>query len=161
MEVFKDIKGYEGIYQVSDLGNVKSLPNKKRFSEKILKPQKSTHDYLHLSLRKDGKQKTRTIHQLVAEAFLDHTPCGLKLIVNHKNFNRHDNRLENLEIDTNTNNTNKKHLNSSSEYIGVSWYEPSNKWVSRIQINGKAKHLGYFTCEKEASEAYQFKLKNI
>jgi len=161
MEIFKDIPNYEGIYQVSNLGNVKSLPNKKRFSEKIMKPRKSTLGYLTLGLRKEGKRKARTVHSLVAEAFLNHTPCGYKLIVNHIDHDKLNNKLDNLELDTQRNNSNKKHLKSSSEYVGVNWDKHANKWKAAIYINGKQKHLGYFTCEKEASEAYQFKLKNI
>tara|TARA_R110002049_G_scaffold246694_1_gene420804 strand:+ start:298 stop:795 length:498 start_codon:yes stop_codon:yes gene_type:complete len=161
IEEFKDIPNHEGLYQVSNLGRVKSLPNKVRFSEKILKPCKNAYGYLVVCLRKDGKTKVRTVHQLVAEAFLNHVPCGFKIIVNHKNFIRHDNRAENLELDTNRNNTNKKHLKSSSEYTGVSWHKNSKKWESNITINGKKKHLGYFTCEIKASEAYENALLNL
>ena len=83
----------------------------------------------------------------------------MKLIVNHINFIRHDNRAENLEIDTNRNNTNQKHLNSSSEYTGVSWNKKYNKWVANIRINGKLKYLGLFACELKAAKAYQDALK--
>ena len=158
MEEFRDVKNYEGLYQVSNLGRVKSL---KYGKERILKPNSNGHGYLQVDFRKDGKRKVRTVHQLVAEAFLDHTPCGMKLIVNHKNFIRHDNRAENLELDTNRNNTNQKHLNSSSEYTGVSWYESRKKWTAQIHINGNKKFLGRFTCELEASKAYQKALREI
>ena len=158
-EEFRDVKGFEGLYQVSNLGRVKSLARKsftgKQLTEKTLKLSRASHGYLTLSLRKNGKQETRNVHQLVAEAFLGHTPCGLRLIVNHINFNTQDNRAENLEIDTQRNNSNQKHLKSSSEYVGVCWAKNRNKWISGIRINGKKKHLGYFTDEVEASEAYQ------
>ena len=157
-EIFKDIPNYEGSYQVSNLGNVKSL---KYGKERILKPASNGDGYLQVVLRKDGKSKTRTVHQLVAEGFLDHKPCGYKLIVNHINFIRHDNRAENLEIDTTRNNTNLKHLKSSSEYVGVSWDKDADKWMSRILINGKRKYLGRFTCEIEASKAYEKALNEI
>tara|TARA_R110002073_G_C9087289_1_gene547416 strand:- start:6 stop:515 length:510 start_codon:yes stop_codon:yes gene_type:complete len=168
MEIFKDVPNYEGLYQVSDLGNVKSLARKVKCStglrniqERILKPRINKGGYLELHLSKEGKTKNRTVHQLVAEAFLNHTPCGLKLIVNHINFIRHDNRAENLEIDTARNNTDKKHLKSSSEYVGVSWQKSSSKWRSYITINGKSKHLGYFTDELEAAYAYQTELNKL
>ena len=156
IEEFRDVKGFEGLYQVSNLGRVKSLKFNK---ERILRGCQGSGGYLHVSLTKDGNQKTRKIHQLVAEAFLGHTPCGMKLIVNHINFIRHDNRAENLEIDTNRNNTNQKHLNSSSEYTGVSWNKKYNKWVANIRINGKLKYLGLFACELKAAKAYQDALK--
>tara|TARA_R110002072_G_C7591078_1_gene503076 strand:+ start:17 stop:517 length:501 start_codon:yes stop_codon:yes gene_type:complete len=164
-EEFKDIPNYEGIYQVSDLGRVKSLTRKgfdgRSVKERILKPAANNNGYLLIALRRNGKTNMRTIHQLVAEAFLGHTPCGHKLIVNHINFNRQDNRAENLEIDTQRNNTNQKHIKSSSKYTGVCWAKDAGKWMSAIRINGNRKHLGYFTDELEASQAYQDKLKTL
>tara|TARA_R110002073_G_scaffold83512_1_gene199191 strand:+ start:106 stop:609 length:504 start_codon:yes stop_codon:yes gene_type:complete len=164
-EIFKDIPNYEGMYQASNLGNVKSLARKdsigRRVDEKVLKPRIDKYGYLRLSLNKYGKRKTRHIHQLVAEAFLGHTPCGMKLVVNHINFIRHDNRAENLELDTTRNNSNLKHIKSSSEYTGVSWNKSSEKWMASIHINGKTKYLGYFTDETEASKAYQKALSEI
>ena len=165
MEIFRDIKNYEGIYQVSDLGNVKSLARKdsigRRVDEKVLKGGKGNGGYLTVCLMKDSKRKTAKTHQLVAMAFLNHVPCGHKLIVNHKNFIRQDNRAENLELDTARNNTNKKHLKSSSEYTGVSWKKSHEKWQAAIHINGKSKYLGLFACELKAAYAYQTELKRI
>tara|TARA_R110002074_G_scaffold46167_1_gene119065 strand:- start:198 stop:698 length:501 start_codon:yes stop_codon:yes gene_type:complete len=165
IEEFRDVPNYEGIYQVSNLGRVKSLARKdsmgRTVDEKILKPRINKGGYLRLGLNKDGKRKMRTVHQLVAMAFLNHVPCGHKLIVNHKNFIRQDNRAENLELDTNRNNTNRKHLKSSSKYTGVSWTKRNGKWTAQIRINGKQKHLGYFTCELKAAKAYQKALKAL
>ena len=164
MEEFRDVIGYEGIYQISNMGRVKSLAREsftgRRLNEKILKPYLENAGYFKVVLTKDGKKKTRTIHQLVAEAFLDHTPCGYKLIVNHKNFIRHDNRAENLEIDTQRNNTNKKHIKSSSEYVGVTWSKQGRKWRANIRIKNKIKHLGLFTNEQDAGNAYEAALLN-
>jgi hypothetical protein len=92
MEEFKDIIRYEGLYQVSNLGRVKSLRR-----NKILSPSKEC-GYLKTTLRKDGKQRKLAIHQLVAMAFLGHEPCGHELVVNHINKNKLDNRVENLKI---------------------------------------------------------------
>tara|TARA_R110000787_G_C13243583_1_gene428556 strand:+ start:106 stop:594 length:489 start_codon:yes stop_codon:yes gene_type:complete len=161
MEIFKDVPNYEGLYQVSNLGRVKSLARKGRLKDRILKPKKDGSGYLMVNLRKDNKSKTRTVHQLVAMAFLGHTPCGYKLIVNHENFIRHDNRLENLEIISSRENTNQKHLKSSSEYTGVCWNKKANKWTAQIKINGKIKHLGSFACELKAAYTYQTELKRI
>ena len=134
MENWKDIKGYEGIYQVSDLGNVKSLPRMvpsprglSRFiKERILKTGSNNGGYLSVILCKDGIMKTKSIHQLVAESFLNHIPFGRELVVNHINFTREDNKLENLEIISFRQNTNKKHLKSSSKYTGVFWMKNKN-----------------------------------
>ena len=92
MEEWRDIKGYEGLYQISNKGGVKSLHNKK---EKILKPFKSNNNYLSINLYKNNKLKTYLIHRLVAEAFLPN-PDNLP-VVNHKDENKLNNNVENLE----------------------------------------------------------------
>jgi len=152
MEVFKSIKGYKGLYQVSNLGNVKSL---KHGNERILKGTLGSHGYLSVHLYKNKIKKTFTVHQLVAVLFLNHIIDGHEVVVNHKDFNKYNNNSDNLELISNRKNTNKKHLKSSSEFIGVYWYKKKEKWRSSIRIKGKSKHLGYFTDEKKASEAYQ------
>ena len=157
-EEFRDVDGYDGVYQVSNLGRVKSLWFGK---ERILKGKINTPGYLDIGLYKDNKGKTRAIHQLVSVAFLGHKPGGYKLVVNHINFNKLDNRAVNLEIVTARENTNHKHLKSTSFYTGVSWHKKSKKWNSQIYVNGKVKHLGVFTDELEASNAYQIALKNF
>ena len=159
-EEYRNIKGYEN-YQVSNLGNVKSLNYARSGNERVLKANPDGAGYLLISLHKDTKSISKRIHQLVAIAFLNHTASGFKLVVNHKNFNKADNRVNNLEIVTSRENLNKKHIKSSSQYIGVSWYKIYNKWRSAISINGKKKHLGYFDCELAAAKAYQNKLKEI
>jgi len=152
IEEFRDVDGYEGMYQVSNLGRVKSL---KFGKERILKGGINSHGYSLVILYKDNKRKTTRIHQLVVVAFLGHKTCGSELVVNHINFNRTDNRVENLEIVTTRENSNKKHLKSSSTYTGVCWSKPAKKWQSSIQINGKTKHLGLFTDEIEAHRTYE------
>jgi hypothetical protein len=158
MEEFRDIKGYEGLYQISNLGRVKSLKFNK---EKVLIATSKNNRYLKVGLFKNSEKKTKTVHQLVVIAFLNHIPCGPKLVVNHINFNTHDNRVENLEIVTSRENGNKKHLPSTSQYTGVQWRNDCKKWRARIHVNGKDKSLGCFTNELEASEAYQKELRKI
>jgi hypothetical protein len=150
MEQWKTIEGYED-YQVSDLGNIKSF---KRGKERILK-HSTTHGYLHVILSVNGKQKNRLVHQLVAIAFLNHKPCGHKLVINHKDFNKQNNHVDNLEVVTQRENVNHKHIKSSSEYTGVTWRKERKKWVAQIFINGKKKYLGVFFSEIEASQAYK------
>ena len=91
-EIWKDIKGFEGHYQVSNLGRVKSL---KRGKERILKPGRDTYGYLRVILWKNNKMKMCYIHRLVAQAFLPN-PQNLPQI-NHKNEDKTDNKVENLE----------------------------------------------------------------
>ena len=96
MEIWKDIAGYEGLYQVSNLGRVKSL-KKGRWGtgkERILKPAKDGNGYLFVKLCKDGNSKMYHIHRLVADAFIPN-PDNLPT-VDHINRDRTDNRVENL-----------------------------------------------------------------
>lgn len=160
MEIWKDIPNYEGIYQVSSLGRVKSLGNDKKKQEKVLKPAK-TRGYMQVILRKNKVQKTITVHQLVAIAFLGHVPCGHRLEVDHINSIKHDNRLENLQILSHRDNSTKGQKQGTSKYRGVSWCKSNKKWVANIRINNKLKFLGYFIIEEEASRVYQNKLKEI
>ncbi len=83
------------------------------------------------------------------------------MVVNHKNFNIQDNRVDNLEVISHRENTNKKHLHSTSNYTGVTRHKSYNKWVSRIQVDNKNIHLGCYENENLASEAYQKALKII
>ena len=158
IEIYKDIINYEGIYKISNLGNVKSFKWNK---EKILTASGNSKGYCILGLSKNGIVEMKKVHQLVAESFLNHKRCGMKLVINHIDFDKTNNKLCNLEIVTTRENTNQKHLKSISKYTGVSWSKRSNKWVASIKINNKNKHLGYFINEEEASKAYQKKLLNI
>lgn len=168
-EQWKDILNYEGIYQVSDLGRIKSL-KRKVFNQglnpfyskpKILKTCVLKNGYASVALRKNNKQKSFTVHTLVAFSFLNHKPCGFKFVVNHKNFDKTYNNKLNLEIVTNRENSNQKHLPSTSKYVGVSFNIKSNKWQSHISYKGKTISLGYFIDEEEASLAYQKKINKI
>lgn len=97
-EIWRDVPGYEGLYQVSNLGNVKSLRR-----GKILKPRKSK-DYLHVVLCKDGKETEFRVNRLVCSVFNGPIPPGLE--VNHINEDKSDNRLSNLNLMTHKENIN-------------------------------------------------------
>jgi hypothetical protein len=159
-EIFKDIPGYDGLYQVSNLGNVKSLNYKRSNNEKILK-KVICGNYYVVCLSKDNKIKNKYVHQLVAMAFLNHIPDGHKLVVDHMNFNKIDNRVDNLQLVSQRENTHRNEKIYSSKFKGVYWYKKLNKWKSQININGEKLHLGYFTDELEAHKTYQNKLKEI
>ena len=110
-EIWKDIEGYEGLYQVSNLGRVKSLPHfrKNGYSgyvtkEKILIPSYQDNGYQIVNLFSDNKRKTHTIHRLVANCFIlnpNNKPC-----VDHINTDKADNRVENLRWVTHKENMN-------------------------------------------------------
>lgn len=92
-EHWKDIDGYDGMYQVSDLGRVRS---KKYGRWKVLKNGTTGSGYLTVCLFKDNKVKGLLVHRLVASAFIPNTD-ETKTIINHINEDKTDNRVENLE----------------------------------------------------------------
>lgn len=101
-EIWKDIKGFEGCYQVSNLGNVRSLTRKvntfngmRTTKGKVLKPLKTNANYFKVDLKQNQKHNYASIHRLVAKAFIPNTnnyPC-----INHKDNNPANNRVDNLE----------------------------------------------------------------
>ena len=93
-EIWKDITGFEGLYQVSNLGRVKSLPRKNHPNETIRKIATDKKGYSRVNLIKDGKNHTKKVHRLVAEAFIPNPEN--KPSVDHINCNKSDNRVSNL-----------------------------------------------------------------
>jgi hypothetical protein len=130
-EIWKDVKGYEGLYQISNEGRVKSLPKEHRYGrkyEKILKlgktiKQRNGEDYPKVCLSKDGIVKYYNIHRLVATAFI--TNSNNKSEVNHKNGIKNDNRVQNLEWVT------PKENSQHSWDIGLS--KVTDKWREAMQ----------------------------
>lgn len=109
---WKDIPGYEGLYQVSDCGQVRSLP-RKGAKERILKPYLNKFGYHKVGLFKDGKVKNHRVHRIVALAFLegDHS-----LTVNHKDECKTNNHVLNLEYMTSGDNTREWIKNNTERF---------------------------------------------
>lgn len=122
MEEWKDIKGYEGLYQISNKGNVKSLPKKKGNGTgyttdiKVLKPSINRYGYCVVNLSKNCELTYKQIHRLVAEAFIPNAEH--KEQVNHINGIKTDNRVENLEWCTNGENQTHRHKVLKQESYG-------------------------------------------
>lgn len=168
-ETWKEIKNYPN-YQVSNLGSVKSLERMvyagnnsfQLRKEIILKPKLfGKEKYYSVNLSNDIGRKSFRIHQLVAIAFLNHNPCGQKLVVNHIDGNRYNNNIKNLELVSQRENCSKRKFTYSSKYVGVHWDNNNKNWCSSIRIKGIKKRLGSFKTEIEASYAYQKELLKI
>ena len=98
-EIWKDIDGYEGLYQVSNLGNVKSFPRNGTIKqERILKQTKDGNGYLTIGLHKNNKSKKVCVHWLVANAFIENK--NNFHVINHIDGNKENNRVDNLEFCT-------------------------------------------------------------
>jgi len=168
-EIFKDIPDYKGLYQASNLGNIKSLPRIKTYSngnshitkEIIMKASSDGKGYLSVGLNKNSIAKSFRVHQLMAMTFLNHIPNGHKIVVDHINNIKTDNRVENLQIINQRENTSKDKKNGTSKYVGVHWCSKNKIWVSIIRLNGIKNYLGSYKIEYDAYLAYQNKLKEI
>lgn len=120
-EIWKDIPEYEGFYQASNKGRIKSLSrtvksrNKRIIKERILKLTKKTDGYITVGLSKLGKIKSFGVHRLVAYAFIQY-PIELPLEVCHNDGTRDNNVLENLRIDTKKNNCLERTMHGTQNY---------------------------------------------
>ena len=163
MEIWKDIKGYEGLYQISNKGRVKSLGNNKTKKEKILSPGKHK-GYFYVSLYKNRKEKKYSIHRLVAQAFLPN-PDNLP-VVNHKDENKLNNNVENLEWCTQEYNVNYSSSNGrpGKKVICVETQQifDSSEDVIRRMFNGKGcpSNIRHNLCGRTKS-AYKYHFKYI
>lgn len=166
-EIWKDVVGYENEYIVSNLGNVKILErlvkNKNGFrkiKERFLKQHTGTTGYKIVMLYRKSKGVTKSTHKLVAEAFLNHTPCGHKEVVDHLDNNPFNNNASNLQLITNRENSSKE-KRGMSKYTGVYYHKKCKRWMSRILIGSKRKYLGSHKCETKAYIMYQAELLKL
>lgn len=118
-EIWKDIKNYEGLYQISNFGNVKSLARSidcgkfiRNVKEKLLKQSKNSSGYLHVTFSKNNKLKTFTVHKLIMNTFIGDS----NLTINHKDCNKENNNINNLEYITNEDNLKHAHKNKLINY---------------------------------------------
>lgn len=159
-ETWKPVAGYEGYYEVSSRGRIRSISarRKRKISSRILKSGLRSDGYHNVVLCKDGVARTRTVHRIVAEAFFG--PSDLS--VNHKDGNRGNNGAENLEWLSIRGNIHAGNLcKKGSQFPGVAWDVRARKWISRIQVRGRRIYLGLFNSEQDASAAFNDALSKI
>lgn len=175
-EIWKEVKDYEGYYEVSNFGKVRRC-----FTEKALKEQISNRGYCLVCLCRDNIKKTISVHKIVANAFIENPEN--KNTVNHIDFDKLNNHVSNLEWMTTKENINHAHDNGvykssdlrkrsvkrkhkdnskcTSNNVGISYRSKGNyhRYVARIHYNGKRIHLGSYKNELDAVNAYQQKIK--
>ncbi len=155
---YKPIIGYEGHYIICDDSEIISIKyNKKR----TIKSRLDKDGYLRVVLYKNGFPTTKKVHQLVAICFLEHIPCGNKIVVDHIDRNKLNNNVENLQLISQRQNLSKDKKNKSSKYTGVSWHIQRKKWYAAIRIDGKKVNLGSYLNEEDARDAYNKKLAEL
>ena len=155
-ELWKDIKGYEGLYQVSNLGRVKSLNKNKvgRYSTYLKKGKILSCNYNHnrygkITLYKNGKHKEKRVHRLVAEAFIPNPDN--KPQVNHIDNNSKNNKVENLEWVTVKENVQHAYKIGATKTSKIRQYNLSGKvvkeWNSQKEASLKTKINKNSICE--------------
>lgn len=167
-EIWKDVIGYKGLYQVSNLGRVKSLDRwvkSKHNSIKMLKSKPmiistDIHGYQYITLSKNGIRIKHKIHRLVAKSFIRNLKN--KPEVNHKNGIKNDNRAENLEWATSS--ENQKHayitgLQVSKNYLRTGINNRNSKPVLKYTISGE--FMCEYECTREAADFHNVTSSSI
>lgn len=151
-EIFKSvtIKGYEHLYEVSNLGNVRS----KRWGKQL--KLSNQYEYKGVTLCNDTKRTTIQVHRLVAGAFLNGYSEKGKKVIHHVNHDGTDNRLENLKLVSHRTNCS---LRKKDNGLPTGVEKRRNRYKAGIVMNGKKVYLGSFETPEEAGNAYQKALK--
>lgn len=152
-EIWKDVVGYEEYYLVSSTGIVRSkgrwvykLKGKPYYKNPRLMSVCISNGYKSVSLTKNNKTTLRSVHSIVAEAYLNHIVCKFSIVVDHIDSDKLNNNVSNLRLITSRHNSSLGHKNKTSKYTNICWHKINKKWM--VSINKK--FLGYFNCELSA-----------
>lgn len=149
-EIWKDIEGYNGQYQISNFGRIISY--KKKHPRLLIFKEK--YGYYQIQLTNEYGIKYCRVHRLVAHHFIESIPEGM--LVNHIDMDRKNNCVVNLEIISHRENVihGWRSRDKSSAYTGVSKVNrKKNPWAARIQVDKKVLFLGHYKTELEAYRA--------
>lgn len=162
--ILKEIEGFgllDGNYLVSECGKVFSkdrVINNKQHSYvkkgRELKSVLNKSGYKYVTLCVNSKRKNIAIHKLVANAFLNHIPCGYSITIDHIDGNKQNNHFLNLQEISSVENV-RKHFAYKNKKIGVCFNNNHKLYQSRISINKKRYLIGYFKKEEEAINSYK------
>lgn len=158
-EIWKDIKNYEGLYQVSNLGNVRSIPRQGAHKTlHILKPGRTRKNYLQVSLTKNSIQKPFRVHRLVAIAFIPNPNSYPQ--VNHIDGNKQNNCVENLEWCTNEYNMKESWRLGLRDNIYKKGKENSRSVIIN-QYNFQGEFVKKWYCVRDIERELNFDNRNI
>lgn len=161
-EIWKSVPGYDGLYEVSSFGRIKSLPKNvvgrsgcnRYCKEKIMKPTLKNNGYFSIALYNAAGNKKMYVHRLVCLCFYGES----ELHVNHVDGDKSNNHLYNLEyVSQRENNCHMFSKKNKGKLIGVK--KNFNRYMAVIRINGKHIYNGSYDTEIEAHEAYLSALK--
>ena len=155
VEIWKDINDYEGLYQVSNFGNVKSLGNEFTRKERFLKLSPQSKGYLTVVLQKNATRKMVLVHRIVAEYFVSN-PLN-KSQINHINGDKTDNKVENLEWVSHRENLDHAIKNN----LTLKGEENRNSKLKDVDIIKIHSLLQKGTTTKELSESYNVSYSTI
>jgi hypothetical protein len=174
-EQWKNVVDFNGYYQVSNLGNFRKHPDKqgKRKNPKPLARVKSVNrdGYEYVDLCKNGTKQRKTVHQLVAAAFIPQFIYGTE--INHNDGNKRNNAIINLEISTPIHNNTHAHATGlipkpgKSQYYNVSiqvdkrQQPPRISYLAAVKLNNQRNYIGAFASEIEAAQAVDNFLDSI
>lgn len=118
-EIWKPIPDYEGLYEISDFGNIKSLKRYRVPKDKIIKPYADTSGHMQVSLYKDGIERKIYVHKMVAFVYMGHVTDGTTtLVIDHIDEDKTNNRRDNFQIISHRENLQKHYtLNKKNENI--------------------------------------------
>lgn len=164
---WKEAKGFEGYYAVSECGLIKSLDReyfnslgvKRKVKGKILNPRKNRGGYYQVNLSCDTKRKTFEVHRLIALTFLKEVES--KSIVDHIDNNKENNSISNLMFVDARTNVSKDVKNKTSKYTGVSLCNQTNKWIASISKKRVYVRFKRTDDEELARLYYETALENI